>query len=326
MQGITYIVGKFLKYALLVCLSISAYAQQSPGLSLSHLNTLYFNPAAAGVGRDAYIQNHYRNQWTSYESTQDGSGNLGTNIVGLSLPLNFQNLGMGLVVMNDKTPSGVGQQVVRLQVAYHLPLANGAQVSFGMGFGMQSKSFDGRVFRVRDANDPLALELSGKQVSQALPDFSAGLLYTTDLLEVGLGVGHLNQSAYDFGSPNLRLVNELALNLHAKGTLRLTDQLDLTPFAQVNYYNGIVLPQVGAKVTYVQQFWLGTGYRWDDASSLMLGVTLLNNRLDLAYAMDWSLVNTQAKANLSHEIMIRFVLPSFQMSTRMVPIKTPRFN
>ena len=98
---------------------------------------------------------------------------------------------MGLVFMNDKTPSGVGQQVVRLQLAYHRPLGSGAVLSIGMGFGMQNKSFDGRIFRVRDVNDPLAMELSGKQVSQSLPDFNAGLLYITDLWELGLGVGHL---------------------------------------------------------------------------------------------------------------------------------------
>lgn len=326
MQGILYILNKFFKNALLVCLSVSAFGQQLPGLSMSHLNTLYFNPAAAGVGRDAYVQNHYRNQWTSYETTQDGSGNLGTNILGLSIPLNFQNLGMGLVIMNDKTPSGVGQQVVRLQMAYHMPLASGAQVSLGFGFGMQNKSFDGRVFRVRDANDPLAVELSGKQVSQSIPDFNAGLLYTSDLMEVGLGLGHLNQSAYDFGSPNVRLVNQMVLNLHAKGTIGLNDRFDVSPFGQLNYYNGVVLPQAGAKVTFQQQFWIGAAYRWQDASSFMFGLSLLNNRLDIAYAMDLSVVNAAAKANLSHEIMLKFILPAFQLAPKVIPIKTPRFN
>ncbi len=326
MRGIQHILGEMLKYSLLVCLSISALGQQSPGLSLYHLNNLYFNPAAAGAGRDAYIQNQYRNQWTSYETSQDGSGNLGTNIVGLSIPLNFQHLGMGLILMNDKTPSGVGQQVMRLQLAYHLPLASGAQLSIGMGFGMQSKSFDGRVFRLRDANDPLAVELSGKQVSQSLPDFNAGLLYTTDALELGLGLAHLNRSAYDFNSANVHLVNELAINLHAKGTMSLTDRFDVSPFAQLNYYQGAFLPQAGAKIIYQQQFWVGAGYRWDDATMFMTGVSLFNNRFDVAYALDLSVINTGAKANLSHEIMLRFVLPSFQSATRFVPIKTPRFN
>jgi type IX secretion system PorP/SprF family membrane protein len=326
MRGIQYILGNIFKYSLLVCLSISALAQQSPGLSLYHLNNLYFNPAAAGAGRDAYLQNHYRNQWTSYETSQDGSGNLGTNVVGLSIPLNFQNLGMGLILMNDKTPSGVGQQVMRLQLAYHLPLASGAQLSMGVGFGMQSKSFDGRVFRVRDANDPLAIELSGKQVSQALPDFNAGILYTTDALELGLGIAHLNRSAYDFNTSNVHLVNELALNLHASGTLGLTDRFDVSPFTQLNYYQGTLLPQAGAKIIYQQQFWVGAGYRWDDATSFMTGVSLFNNRFDVAYALDLSVINTGAKANLSHEIMLRYVLPVFHSATRFVPIKTPRFN
>lgn len=322
MQGLKFVLG-----LLLLCfINTGVLAQQSPGLSLNHLNTLYFNPAAAGAGRDAYLQTHYRNQWTSYETTQDGSGNLGTSILGLSLPLNFQHVGMGLIVMQDKTPSGVGQQVVRLQLGYHMPMSNGSFLSFGFGFGMQSKSFDGRVFRVRDLNDPLAMELSGKQVSQSMPDFNVGVLYTTELLEVGLSVSHLNQSAYNFGSPNLSLKNELAANAHAKANLNLNDRLEWSPFAQVNYYQGTILPQVGAKMIYQQTFWLGGAYRWDDAATVMAGVSILNNRLDLAYAMDLSVINSHVKANLSHEVMLRFLLPSFQSSTRYVPIKTPRFN
>ncbi len=326
MQGFKYVLGYFSFCLLLCCISKGLYAQQNPGLSLYHLNTLYVNPAAAGAGRDAYIQAHYRNQWTSYETTQDGSGNLGTSIVGLSLPLNFQHLGMGLIVMNDKTPSGVGQQVVRLQLAYHLPLVNGGQLAFGFGFGMQSKSFDGRIFRVRDLNDPLAEALSGKQVSQSMPDLNAGIMYTTDFLEMGLSVSHVNQSAYDFGSPNLKLTNDLISTVHAKANLSLNEQFELNPFAQVNYYRGVILPQMGAKIKYRDQFWLGTAYRWNDAATVMAGMSMLGNRLDLAYAMDVSVINSAIKSTLSHELMLRFVLPSFQTSSRFVPIKTPRFN
>lgn len=322
MQGIKYVLGLLL----LCCISSGVLAQQSPGLSLYHLNSLYFNPAATGAGRNAYLQTQYRNQWTSYETSQDGSGNLGTSIVGLSLPLNFQHLGMGLIVMNDKTPSGVGQQVVRLQMAYHYPMDNGASFSVGLGFGMQNKSFDGRIFRVRDVNDPLALELSGKQVSQAVPDFNAGFMYSSEVIEVGIGLSHLNSSTYDFGSPNVRLKNEFAANAHVKANLTLNERFEWSPFAQVNYYNGIVLPQLGVKVMYQQQFWMGAGYRWDDATTAMAGLSFLNNRLDLAYALDLSVINSAVKSNISHEVMLRFVLPSFQSSTRFVPVKTPRFN
>jgi type IX secretion system PorP/SprF family membrane protein len=326
MQGFKHVLSYFFMFLLMTSINVELPAQQMPGLSLYHLNSLYYNPAAAGAGRDAYVQAHYRNQWTSYETSQDGNGNLGTSIVGVSLPLNFQHLGMGLIVMNDKTPSGVGQQVIRLQLAYHYPMATGAQISLGLGFGMQSKSFDGRIFRVRDANDPLAVELSGKQVSQAIPDFNAGLMYTSDRVEVGLGISHLNQSAYDFGSPTLKLKNELAANMHVKANLTLNDRFEWSPFAQLNYYNGVLLPQLGAKVIFQQQFWVGGGYRWDDAATMMAGVSFLNNRLDLAYAMDLSVINSAVKSNLSHEVLLRFVLPSFQTASRFVPIKTPRFK
>lgn len=326
MQGLKYAFGNSLTYLLLFLFSLSLHAQQTPALSLYHLNPLFFNPAAAGAGRDAYVQTHYRNQWTAYETSQDGSGNLGTAIVGLSIPLNFQGLGMGLVLMNDKTPSGVGQQVVRMQLGYHKTLTSGAVISLGAGFGMQNKSFDGRVFRVRDPNDPLAIELSGKQVSQSLPDFNAGIMYTTDLWELGLGVGHLNQPNYNFGTSSVKLKNELAANVHTKVIVGLSDRFELSPFAQVTYYQGRLLPQMGAKLIYQQQFWLGGGYRWGDATGLMFGMSLLNSRLDVAYSMDLSVINAAVKSNLSHEIMFKFILPSFQTASRYVPVKTPRFK
>jgi hypothetical protein len=71
---------------------------------------------------------------------------------------------------------------------------------------------------------------------------------------------------------------------------------------------------------------VGAGYRWDDAATAMAGVSLMNNRLDLAYALDLSMINSAVKSNISHEVMLRFVLPSFQTASRFVPIKTPRFN
>jgi hypothetical protein len=151
-------------------------------------------------------------------------------------------------------------------------------------------------------------------------------MFTSDLLEVGLGISHLNQGAYDFGSPTLKLKNELAANAHIKANLSINERFDWSPFAQLNYYNGVLLPQMGAKIIYQQQFWVGGGYRWDDATTFMAGVSLLSNRLDLAYAMDLSVINSAVKSNLSHEVMLRFVLPSFQTATRFVPIKTPRFN
>jgi hypothetical protein len=58
----------------------------------------------------------------------------------------------------------------------------------------------------------------------------------------------------------------------------------------------------------------------------MLGMTLLKSRLDVAYAMDLSVINSAVKSNLSHEIMFKFILPRFQTSSRYVPVKTPRFN
>lgn len=327
-QSISYIsVFDFKKWLFIALklISFNSFGQQDPGLSMFSLNTSNLNPAFAGWHNETSVQMHFRNQWSGYESTQDGSGSLGTQLLSASMPLGILNAGIGFLYMSDKTPSGVGMQTVRLQLAHHYTIGSGS-ISTGIRVGMQAKSFDGHVFRVRDSNDPLALELSGKSVSQSLPDFGFGMVYSKDNWNLGVSMDHLTSPTYTFHSNAVSMPLAMVFTAHAAADILVSTSFDFLPFGQVRYYSGKILPEMGARVEYRDMFWVGGSYRLNDAAIGMLGVSLLNNQLNLGYSVDYTLVNLDAKSLLTHEVFIKFNLPTFKLGVQTVPIKTPRFK
>ena len=306
-------------------ISFATLGQQDPGLSMFSLNNANLNPAFAGWRNETSVQLHVRNQWSGYESTQDGSGSLGTQLLTASMPLGILNAGIGFLYMSDNTPSGVGMQTVRLQLAHHYSLGSGL-ISTGIRMGMQAKSFDGRVFRVRDSNDPLALELSGKTVSQSLPDFGLGVVYSKDNWNAGISMDHLTSPTYTFNSTAAAMPLTTVFTAHAGTEILINTSFDFLPFGQIRYYSGKILPELGARVEYRDMFWVGGSFRLNDAAIGMMGVSLLNNRLNLGYSIDYTLVNVDAKSLLTHEVFIKFNLPTFKLGVEAVPIKTPRFK
>ena len=308
---------------LLLISSFAVFAQLNPGLSQFSQNAVYLNPANAGAGSDTYVQLHYRNQWTQYQTSVDGDGNLGTQLLTASMPLGYKNLGLGLLYVTDKTPSGVGQQAVKLQVGYHYPLGDGF-LSMGVGLGMQSKSFDGRVFRVRDANDPITEQFSGRQVSASIGDVSAGIVYNQGVWSIGLAADHLNSPAYPFVSANIAV--PMMLNLHFQGEWPLSSQLAVMPFAQIRYISSLLIPEMGARMTFRDRFWVGGSFRFQDAAIAMFGMNVLNQRLSFGYAIDYSVINAPVKSTLTHELFVKMNLPDFKQKAKSTPIRTPRFR
>lgn len=301
-------------------------AQQDPGLSMFQLNALNQNPANAGLRGASFAQLHYRNQWTQYEASIEGPSNLGTQLLSVSLPFSKLNFGVGVLVMSDKTPSGVGQQSMKIQLAYHYTLGE-AILSLGLRGGLQGKSFDGRAYRIRDENDPIASQLSGKVISQNQFDLGLGLLYSKDNWQIGLSADHLTSPKFTMDTPQGNMPVNTVAALHGTVEIVLSESLAAMPFAQVRYYSGKVLPELGTRFGYKDLFWLGGSFRLNDAAIGMAGVSLLQQKLDIGYSLDVAMVQAAVKAPLTHEIFVRFQLPSFQSNgIKGLPVRTPRFK
>jgi type IX secretion system PorP/SprF family membrane protein len=308
----------------LLLMSSISFAQQSPQFSIFSANSNIINPAYSGWKSNNYVALQFRDQWTGYTTSNDGSGRLGTTWLSGSFGIAKQ-AGLGFQFYTDRTPSGVSQQLIQFQGAYHLSRPEGVW-SFGLSAGLQTKAFDGRTFRVRDPNDPVANLVSGSPVSQTQPDFGLGAVYSRENWQVGFTADHLTSPAFDFNGASASMPLERAFALHGSGEIPVSDYFDVLPYALVRYYSGQFVPEGGARVYYNKLIYAGAAYRNGDAAMGLLGVSILQNKLDIGYAIDITTSNSLNKKALSHEVFLRFRIPEFVSKPKVIPIRTPRFR
>lgn len=307
--------------------SSATFAQQDAQLSQYMFNPLYINPAAAGMDGVTRFQLHYRNQWSDYQTTFDGSGSLGTQIFTASMPLNGLHSGIGIQFVNDKTPSGAGYQNMLLSYSYQIGLSNGGVVSIGVKGGFHTKSFDSR-FRPRDTGDPIVDALTGS-INQTKADFSVGAIYKTANYQIGASLNHVNTPKYSFGTDNSgQYAIKQVLNLTASYDYYLNDDIKVSPMAlwKTDFTTNVL--EGGAIFTYADKYWLGGSYRLNDAGIIIAGISMLkDNALRFGYSLDLTTVGATAKAPLSHEILLSYAIPAPRLlAGKKTPVRTPRFR
>ena len=321
---------KKLLYAFLTIFILSSsatFAQQDAQLSQYMFNPLYINPAAAGIDGVTKFQLHYRNQWSGYQTSQDGNGSLGTQIFTASMPLNGLHSGIGIQFVNDLTPSGAGYQNMLLSYSYQINLSNGAIVSVGAKGGFYTKSFKTK-FRPRETGDPIVDALTGS-VNQTKADFSVGALYKTANYQFGASLNHVNSPVYSFSPDKTGTYSiKQVLNLTGSFDYYLNDDIKVSPMVLWKTdFNTNVL-EGGAIFTYTDRYWLGGSYRLNDAGIIIAGISMLNNNaLRLGYSLDLTTVGATAKAPLSHEILLSYAIPAPKLlAGKKTPVRTPRFR
>ena len=321
---------KKLLYILLTIFILSStttFAQQDAQLSQYMFNPLYINPAAAGMDGVTKFQLHYRNQWSGYQTSQDGSGSLGTQIFTASMPLNGLHSGIGIQFVNDLTPSGAGYQNMLLSYSYQIGLSSGAIISIGAKGGFYTKSFKSK-FRPRETGDPIVDALTGS-VNQTKSDFSVGALFKTANYQIGASLNHVNSPVYSFSPDKTGAYSiKQVLNLTGSFDYYLNDDIKVSPMALWRTdFNTNVL-EGGAILTYTDRYWIGGSYRLNDAGIIIAGISMLNNNaLRLGYSLDLTTAGATAKAPLSHEILLSYAIPAPRLlAGKKTPVRTPRFR
>ncbi len=292
----------------LIFLCTRLIGQQSPQLSLYAENSVYLNPALSGLESNSFVQLHYRNQWTGYTTSSGNTGSLGTQILSFSNPAIFKIIGISGYLLNDKVPSGAGQIQGVIQGSVNKSIGDG-KLSLGIGLGLNRRSLDGRNYIYRDPNDPYLDPYLNQTVSseRLIPVF--GIAYGNETYRFGVSYNSL-----------------AALQVHGNYNLYLGNEIELNPNLLLRYYQGKILAQPGFRLNLNQTIWFGGSYRLGDAAIGMVGLNLKDNKLNLGYSLDYTLINQIVKAPLSHEVFIRFNLPKFEKKVKWTPVKTPRFN
>ncbi|MEP2026748.1 MAG: type IX secretion system membrane protein PorP/SprF [Reichenbachiella sp.] len=312
---------------LLTAISIKSNAQQDPHFTQYMFNKSYWSPALTALDEKGSISIISRSQWLGYEPTYEQEGGApSTQFLNFSTPLSIKKipLGVGVNVVYDKL--GVLNNVqAQVSIAYHKKLNRGT-LSFGIRPEFLNSTLDFSKLRFVDPSDPKNVQA---KESQSVMDLAFGMSYSTENYKLAGGVSHLLGPEMNYGlegSSTEDNKTSMIFNLYGEYNYRLTYNVDLTPSILVTSDLNTYSIDVSAIATYNKKLWAGLSYRNNEALALLMGYSFLdNNQLKAGYSFDYIIKDQSAKQPTSHEIFIRYDLPSISTGAKKI-IRTPRFR
>ena len=270
-------------------------AQQLPQYTQYMLNEMAINPAVAGKDNYADVRSNNRYQWMGITDAPR------TYMLTLHSPLKNRHMGLGTHIYTDIV--GPTRRVgISLAYAYHIKVAKKTFVSLGISAGIQQWGIDGHKLRLHDAGDE---NLLTQYQTKIIPDLGAGIYAHNDKWYLGFSAPQLYQSPiklYENGDHKGTLVTHFLLNGAYK--FKINDDFKVEPSFMLKYANPAPMKiDVGARVIYQDQIWLGGGYRHNDAYTALIGF-MYKNYLMIGYSYDFTTTNLKKYSTGTHELML----------------------
>jgi type IX secretion system PorP/SprF family membrane protein len=299
----------------------NSYAQQDPQFTQYMLNTLYYNPAYAGIPGATNFTAIHRSQWLGYTTTFDGAGAPNTQVISANAPLPKLNSGAGFHVVNDNL-GVVNNLEIQASFAYHIGIKN-AKLSIGIRPGLYTQTMDFDKYRAVDPDDPL---IASGQESQMRPDLAAGMYFRSEKYYIGASVNHLLKTKFDFGVDSLRNALESHVYLTAGYNYDLNYDVVLKPSVLVKSDLNTYSVEISLLAALREKLWGGVSYRQSDAMIAMIGYSFMkDDTFKVGYAFDYIINAREAKQPTSHEFLLSYTLPVLGSGEHKI-IRTPRFR
>jgi type IX secretion system PorP/SprF family membrane protein len=220
----------------------------------------------------------------------------------LHAPFKKRNMGLGAQIYTDIV--GPTRRVgISLSYAYHIKLTEKTKLSLGISAGIQQWGIDGHKLTLHDQGDD---NLLVQYQTKVVPDFGAGIyLHKENKWYLGFSAPQLYQSPihlYVNGDNKGTLVTHFMLNGAYK--FDLGEDFKIEPSFLAKYANPAPIKiDVGARVIYKEQVWLGGGFRYHDAFTALLGF-MYKNYLMIGYSYDFTTTNIKKYSTGTHELML----------------------
>jgi type IX secretion system PorP/SprF family membrane protein len=286
---------KILVFIFGILLLADLKAQQLPQYTQYMLNEFAINPAVAGKEEFADVRSNNRYQWIGITDAPR------TYILTVHGPLKMKNMGLGMHLFTDIV--GPTRRVgLNFSYAYHIKLSKETKMSLGLSAGILQWGIDGHKLQLHDSGDD---NLLVQYQTVYVPDFGAGILVHNKKFYIGIAVPQIYQSRINLypGSDNTgKLVTHF--NVNAAYKFDLGESFKIEPSFLVKYATPAPFKlDVGARVIYKEQVWLGGAYRHNDAYTALLGF-MYKNYLMIGYSYDFPTTNIRNYSSGTHEIML----------------------
>ncbi|AUP80270.1 PorP/SprF family type IX secretion system membrane protein [Flavivirga eckloniae] len=295
---------------LFIICSLSAFSQQEPHYTQYMYNMSMVNPGYM-INEPSIVQvgSLYRTQWVGIEGSPKTA-----NVFG-HIPLN-DRIELTVNYLNDNIGGNINlsENVFNIDAAYKISLANDLNLSFGLKMGIDHLNFSALGSNV--SNDPLF-----ENTKKTVLNVGAGVFLFKHNYYVGLSSPNLVPSDLNVNSNIVYNDNPHAF-LIGGYVFDINDDLKLKPSTVIKYVGGSPLSfDISANALYLNTFELGVSYRYQDATSGLVGVNITPN-LKVGYAYDFNTSKLNNYNSGSHEFVLLYKFDVLGLSKKYA---SPRF-
>lgn len=283
-----------------LCINLSGFSQLAPVSDFYSQYALAGNPAYAGSSDALDIALFYRQSMVGIEGSPKSLA------MAMHTPMFNEKVGLGLFILNDRT--GITSENYFIgNYSYRMDLGYG-KLSMGVGFGLISSGIAWNKLKASDPDDDL---LADAYTSGVLPDFSAGLYYSSDKYFGGISLPLFLTHDYHAETGKYALSNrfvEYNYFLSAGYHISVIPDWRFTPSFLLKYQWGKTTQfDINLEVLYKNRISAGLIYRTKSIFGFML-MCRLNEQFSFAYSYNFTTATEGLYRNNSHEVMLRYLL------------------
>lgn len=317
-------------------------AQQINQFDQFNKNSMVFNPATTGMEHYTDVSGNFRRQWVGFD---DAPRSFLVSINSRKMEKSLTTTELPSIIISDNsmydqvnttketrvpTPHAFGAYIISdgngpferlsafVNYAYHLKVSENSTLAFGVGAGYSRREIDVNSLELVSTNDNTFNSFLTNDNASDYFDLKAGLTFYGRNYFIGYGANQLNRKELyqEINGSIGRL--DIHHNFSAGYIFDLNESLELYPTVLVRMVDPAPIAYDGAlKLRFEKKFWLGAGYRHDDAVSGQLGLTIAN-RYNFGYSYAFSTSEIKNANDGSHEISLGIMLHnSVEAPTKM---------
>ncbi len=281
-----------------LCLAALTKAQQIPMYSQYLNNDFILNPAIAGSKPYFPIQINSRTQWS-------GLGTIApkTNTLSYHMPIAYDAIGVGAIVMQDET-GPYSQMGVTLSFAYHIQLDedNTTRLSLGLNGLMTQHTLNQDDLTFHNIES----EFQGSY-SKTVPDASFGAYLYSKNFSLSASAHQLFESTFKKSVKDIFGDNSQVRHYFAHVSYRINIYSDLAIEPSLLVKSTEVSPtqlDINARAIIDNNYWAGLSLRSSESLVVLTGLNM--GGLFLSYSYDYGINSLSSVASGSHEISLGF--------------------
>jgi type IX secretion system PorP/SprF family membrane protein len=292
---------------LMIVSGLASEAQQDPMYTQYMFNTQTINPAYAGTWESLSFMVLGRQQWAGLEGAPQ------TYTFSMQAPLKNERVALGLNLISDKI--GLEKRFYMFgDYSYLLPINDGMKLRLGLKGGFTNYSNNLSEYQTNAPGSGIVDQAFQGEIDQKFaPNFGVGGFLYGKKYYVGFSIPKVINTEFENNynnfsvSAELRhyfliagLIVDLGENLKFKPTM-------LTKATFSSDFGAPVQLDLTASFLIKEKFWLGAMYRTGDSFGF-IAQWIIDKKMRIGYAYDYTTSNLQNFHSGSHEIMVSYEL------------------